>query len=57
MRGYNGMSGRTSYYSTPDRKFNTHKWVDPENSIIAREWPTAGVGIDGDVAVHSDTDM
>ena len=51
------MSGRTSYYSTPDRKFNTHKWVDPENSIIAREWPTAWVGIDGDVAVHSDTDM
>jgi hypothetical protein len=57
MRGYHGMSGTTSYYSTPDRKFNTHKWVDPEKDLIAREWPTAWVGIDGDIAVHSETGM
>lgn len=38
MRGYNGMPGTTSYYSSPDRKFNTHKWVDPEKILIAREW-------------------
>lgn len=57
MRGYIGLSGTTSYYSTPDRKYNTHKWVDPGNIIIAREWPTAWVGIDGDVAVYSETDV
>eukprot|EP00574_Skeletonema_japonicum_P000644 CAMPEP_0201741772 /NCGR_PEP_ID=MMETSP0593-20130828/46982_1 /ASSEMBLY_ACC=CAM_ASM_000672 /TAXON_ID=267983 /ORGANISM="Skeletonema japonicum, Strain CCMP2506" /LENGTH=594 /DNA_ID=CAMNT_0048236111 /DNA_START=117 /DNA_END=1902 /DNA_ORIENTATION=+ len=57
MRGYIGMSGTTSYYSTPDRKYNTHKWENPGNIIIAREWPTAWVGIDGDVAVYSETDM
>jgi hypothetical protein len=55
MRGYNGMSGTTSYYNTPDRKFNTHKWEDPDKSMIAREWPTSWVGIDGDIAVHSET--
>ena len=57
MRGYIGMPGTTSYYSTPDRKYNTHEWVDPSNILIAREWPTAWVGIDGDVAVHSETDV
>ncbi|KAL7459060.1 hypothetical protein ACHAWC_010805 [Mediolabrus comicus] len=55
MRGYRGLSGTTSYYSTPDRKYNTHEWADPEKIIIAREWPTAWVGIDGDVAIHSET--
>ena len=51
MRGYNGMSGITSFYSTPDRKYNTHKWENPEKVLTAREWPTAWIGIDGEKVV------
>jgi hypothetical protein len=54
MRGYYGMPGSTSYYSTPDRKFNTHRWENPRKVITAREWPTAWIGIDGDEAVNEE---
>lgn len=48
MRGYHGFSGKTSFYASKDRKYNTHKWEDPEKVMTAREWPTGWVGIDGD---------
>ena len=51
MRGYYGMSGRTSFYSTTDRKYNTHKWEHPQKVLTAREWPVAWIGIDGEEAV------
>ena len=54
MRGYYGMPGSTSYYSTPDRKFNTHRWENPHKVMTAREWPTAWIGIDGDEAVSEE---
>jgi len=54
MRGYYGMPGTTSYYSSPDRKFNTHKWEIPHKVMTAREWPTAWVGIDGDEVVSEE---
>jgi len=54
LRGYYGMSGATSYYSQPDRKFNTHKWEIPHKVLTAREWPTAWVGIDGDEVVSEE---
>ena len=54
MRGYYGMPGSTSYYSTPERKFNTHTWVDPNKVMTAREWPIAWVGIDGDEDVREE---
>jgi len=50
MRGYYGMSGTTSFYSTPDRKLNTHKWQNHSKILTAREWPEAWIGIDGDAA-------
>ena len=52
MRGYYGYPGSTSYYSTHDRKFNTHQWENPEKVLTAREWPTAWIGIDGDEDVN-----
>mmetsp|Transcript_7537 Transcript_7537/g.16351 ORF Transcript_7537/g.16351 Transcript_7537/m.16351 type:complete len:658 (+) Transcript_7537:255-2228(+) len=48
MRGYHGFPGKTSFYASKDRKYNTHKWEDPEKVMTAREWPTGWVGIDGD---------
>ncbi|KAL7428026.1 hypothetical protein ACHAXH_002252 [Discostella pseudostelligera] len=54
LRGYYGMPGSTSYYSTPERKFNTHTWVNPHKVMTAREWPTAWVGIDGDENVREE---
>ena len=54
LRGYYGMPGSTSYYSTPERKFNTHTWVDPHKVMTAREWPIAWVGIDGDGDVREE---
>ncbi|KAL9191271.1 hypothetical protein ACHAXT_000977 [Thalassiosira profunda] len=57
LRGYYGMRGASSYYSTPDRKFNTHKWEDASKVLTAREWPTAWVGIDGDEVVTEERKM
>lgn len=54
MRGYYGMSGTTSFYSTPDRKLNTHKWQNHSKILTAREWPEAWIGIDGDTAVFEE---
>ena len=54
MRGYYGMSGTTSFYSTPDRKLNTHKWQNHSKIVTAREWPIAWIGIDGDEAVFDE---
>lgn len=54
MRGYYGMSGTTSFYSTPDRKLNTHKWQNHSKILTAREWPEAWIGIDGDAAVFEE---
>jgi len=54
MRGYYGMSGTTSFYSTPDRKLNTHKWQNHSKILTAREWPTAWIGIDGDEALFEE---
>jgi len=48
------MPGTTSYYSTPDRKLNTHKWEIPHKVMTAREWPTAWIGIDGDEVVSEE---
>ena len=54
MRGYYGMSGTTSYYSTTERKFNTHSWENANKVMTAREWPTAWIGIDGDEIVSEE---
>ena len=54
MRGYYGMSGTTSYYSQPERKFNTHQWEIPSKVLTAREWPTGWVGIDGDELINDE---
>lgn len=54
MRGYYGMPGSASYYSTPDRKYNTHKWEYPQKVMTAREWPIAWLGIDGDERISEE---
>ena len=50
------MPGATSYYNQPNHKFSTHKFEAPHKgtSIIAREWPIAWVGIDGDANVDKE---
>ena len=57
MRGYYGYPGSTSYYSTHDRKFNTHQWENPGKVLTAREWPTAWIGIDGDEDVNVEREL
>ena len=49
MRGYYGMSSKTSYYGLMKYKFVMHTWFQGPFHIFAHEWPTGWVGIDGDV--------
>jgi len=49
MRGYHGMSMKTSYYGWQPRRLYTHDWpIKMSGLTFSHEWPTGWVGIDGD---------
>lgn len=54
LRGYYGVSKVSNYYSYRPRRFVMHKWVYPDGSFEAREFPIAWLGIDGDAHVLHD---
>lgn len=54
LRGYYGLSKVSNYYSYRPRRLAMHKWVFPDGSYEAREFPIAWLGIDGDTHVLCD---
>mmetsp|Transcript_5995 Transcript_5995/g.7636 ORF Transcript_5995/g.7636 Transcript_5995/m.7636 type:complete len:605 (+) Transcript_5995:30-1844(+) len=49
MRGYHGMTMKSSYYSFLEKKNVTHEWKEHYDGIsFAYEWPDGWVGIDGE---------
>eukprot|EP00560_Eucampia_antarctica_P009332 CAMPEP_0197828014 /NCGR_PEP_ID=MMETSP1437-20131217/4668_1 /TAXON_ID=49252 ORGANISM="Eucampia antarctica, Strain CCMP1452" /NCGR_SAMPLE_ID=MMETSP1437 /ASSEMBLY_ACC=CAM_ASM_001096 /LENGTH=621 /DNA_ID=CAMNT_0043429079 /DNA_START=24 /DNA_END=1889 /DNA_ORIENTATION=+ len=55
MRGYHGMTMKSSYYGYKDQKSVMHTWKEHvEGNVFAFEWPTGWVGIDGDKTPNRD---
>lgn len=55
IRGYSGYSMKDSWYSFLERKDRVHKWAYPFGNYVAREWPVAWTGIDGDEWIEHET--
>lgn len=57
LRGYHGISMKSSYYGYSERRNVSHTW---KNGYISPatyqyEWPTGWIGIDGDVVPNRDS--
>jgi hypothetical protein len=48
LRGYHGLSVKTSFYGSREEKLKHHDWDNVNRDTFAKEWPDAWIGIDAD---------
>ena len=54
LRGYQGLSVKTSFYGSAGEKLKHHDWDNVNRDTYAKEWPDGWIGIDADVEPSRD---